>query len=68
MIYNKTTIKNKGDKKMNNEQLEAMLNGVIGLCQMEGLLSTNAEELADQLQTAASGEMYISKQELLEWV
>ena len=49
---------------MNNDQLTALVNGLIALCQRNDLLSIDSSELADELQEITSDEMYISKMEL----
>lgn len=49
---------------MNKEQLNALVNGLIALCQRNDILPTESDELLDELQNIASGELYISKNEL----
>jgi hypothetical protein len=49
---------------MSNNELTALVNELIALCQRNDLLPTNSEELADELQDLASNEIYISKSEL----
>lgn len=49
---------------MNVGQLTALINGLIALCQRHDILPTGSEELADELQSIASDEMYISKMEI----
>lgn len=49
---------------MNAEQLTAICNGLIALCQRYDLLSTDGFELADELQAIAADECYISENEI----
>lgn len=49
-------------------ELAALTNALIALCQREGVLSTNSDELADELQSLAADEVYISKSELLDFL
>ena len=49
---------------MSKEQLTALLNGLIALCQQYDILPTESNELLDELQSIASNEIYISKNEL----
>jgi len=51
---------------MNKEQLSALVNALIALCQREGILPTDQTELLGELQTLASDETYISFNELEE--
>ena len=52
--------------EMSNEQLSALVNALIALCQREGILPTDQMELLGELQTLASDETYISFNELEE--
>lgn len=49
---------------MSNNQLTAICNGLIALCQRYDLLPTDGYALADELQSIAADECYISKNEI----
>lgn len=51
---------------MNNEQLSAIVNALIALCQRHDILPTDQSELIEELQTMASDITYISFNELEE--
>ena len=53
---------------MNNNQLTALCNGLIAICQRNDLLPTDAEELADELQSIAADECYVSKCDLMDYL
>ena len=53
---------------MGKNELNAVINGLIALCQANDLLPTTTDELADKLQSIASSEMYISKAELVYYL
>lgn len=49
---------------MSKKELEALVNGLIAMCQREDLLPTEINALCDELQSISS-EMYIPKSELV---
>lgn len=53
---------------MNKEELTALVNGLIALCQNYDLLPTDTDTLSDELQELAADEMYISKMELEDFL
>ena len=60
--------KRRGGANMGKNELNAVINGLIALCQANDLLPTTTDELADKLQSIASSEMYISKAELVYYL
>lgn len=43
---------------------KAIINALIALCQREGILPADSDELADEIQRLTSDEMYISKMDI----
>lgn len=53
---------------MGKKELNALVIGLIATCQSNDILPTTTNELADELQSIASNEMYISKEALVDWL
>ena len=53
---------------MTRAELKALVNGLIALCQREGILSTETDYLATQLRLLAADEIYIEKQDIIDWL
>ena len=53
---------------MNEQELKAIINGLIALCQREDILPTDSDNLADEVQRLAEDEMYIPKTAILDYL
>ena len=53
---------------MSENEYTAIINGLIALCQNYDILPTNGNELADELQSIAANQCYISKSTIADFL